>query len=198
MKKHFFSLLCLSFLSTAYGTGADASQNPPETVPAVEIPRYLGKWHEVMRMPNSFQDNVKDEFGVCKNTIAEYADRGNGKLSVQNTCYRYNSRNEELVDIAKAKGRVVDGSSGAKLKVNFTGIFLLNLFGIGDGDYWILGLGPTNEEDLYSWAFVGAPKRNFGWILSRTPTIAPIEMKKIEKLVVEKGYSLESLKAFTQ
>ncbi len=196
MRSYIYVFIFLSLLNDARATGADIPRDPPETVSSVEIPRYLGKWYEIKRMPNSFQDNSKDGYGVCKNTIAEYAERGQEKLSVQNTCYRYNSQNEELIDIAKAKGRVVEGSNNAKLKVNFTGIFLLNLFGIGDGDYWILGLGPVNKEGLYSWAFVGAPKRNFGWILSRTQTLAAGEEKKIEKIIIEKGYSPDSFKSF--
>jgi len=190
----------LSFLSqsTAYGFGSNSTQATLDTVATVELPRYLGKWHEIKRISNRFQDDTKDGYGACKNTIAEYAERSPGKLSVQNTCTRYNAQNKELIDIAKANGRVVEGSNGAKLKVNFTGIFLLNLFGIGDGDYWILGLGPNNNEGLYSWAVVGAPTRKFAWILSRTKMLPVIEEEKIRKVLVEKGYDPESLKSFTQ
>ncbi|MFL5815903.1 MAG: lipocalin family protein [Bdellovibrionia bacterium] len=36
-----------------------------ETVPSVDLSRYLGKWYEIARFPNSFQ---KD----CTDATAEY------------------------------------------------------------------------------------------------------------------------------
>jgi apolipoprotein D and lipocalin family protein len=35
------------------------------------------------------------------------------------------------------------------------------------GDYWVLGLSPD-----YEWALVGDPRRNYLWVLSRTPVMA--------------------------
>lgn len=185
------------FHSVAFASGASAESNPPQTVPYVEISHYMGKWYELSRMPNSFQDNKQGEYGECRNTIAEYAVRAPSKLSVTNTCYRYNSKKEFEIDVAKAKASVVEDSGNSKLKVNFTGILILELLGIGNGNYWILGLGPLNKDNQYSWAFVGAPKRNFGWVLSRTKSLDNSEKTEINKLIVEKGYSLDSFKAFT-
>lgn len=183
-------------LCVSWATGGSAAKDPPARVESVTLSQYLGKWYELSRIPNSFQDNKKGDFGECFNTVAEYSERPNGKLNVINTGIRYNAKNEEMSDVAKAKAEVVKGSNNAKLKVNFTGIDFLDWIGIGDGDYWILGLGPVNSEGLYSWAFVGAPKRNFGWILSRTRTLPQSEIKKIQDLIKEKGYSTESFKSF--
>lgn len=177
-------------------SGASAVKDPPATVAFVEIPRYLGSWYELSRMPNSFQDNSRGGYGVCYNTIATYTARSSTKINVENKCDRFNEAGEKEVEVAKARGSIVEDSGNAKLKVNFTGLLILDVLGIGDGDYWILGLGPINREGYYSWAFVGTPKRDFGWVLSRTRELPSVEARKIKNLIVEKGYSLSSFKSF--
>jgi apolipoprotein D and lipocalin family protein len=90
--------------------------------------------------------------------------------------------------VALGVARVIDDSRGARLKVNFTGIAFLRWLGIGDGDYWILGLGPINEEGLYSWALVGSPKLDYGWVLARRPSISEVEFDEILRLGEHQGY----------
>lgn len=174
-----------------FATGSSVT-NAPQPVANVELNRYFGSWYELVSIPNSFQDNLENGYGRCYNTIAEYAPLKREKLSVKNICYRYNEQGEGSVDVAEAIGRSVKGSGNAKLKVNFTGIALLRWAHIGDGDYWIFGLGPVNESGLYSWAFVGSPDRKFGWILSRTKTLSSGERAKINNLILEKGYLREN------
>ena len=188
-----FAIFTFLLSSAIYATGAGVN-NPPTTVSNVELNRYFGSWYEIVRIPNSFQDNTtKDRFGRCYDTIAEYAPIRKNKLSVKNTCIRYNETEDAtMIDVAEAIGKSVENSGNAKLKVNFTGFALLRWTGFGDANYWILGLGPTNNEGLYSWAFVGSPDRKFGWILSRTKKINNSQMKIIKNLIIEKGYSLGS------
>jgi apolipoprotein D and lipocalin family protein len=61
---------------------------------------------------------------------------------------------------AKGKAWVVDHKSNAKLKVRFFWPF--------SGDYWIIDLGADCQ-----YAVVGHPKRNYLWILSRSPRMDP-------------------------
>lgn len=195
--KSIFKVLTLYLLSLSlsWATGAKPT-NPPETVESVDLNKYVGKWYEILRIPNNFQDKKKHGYKECFNTTAEYSKKDKDKINILNTCYRYNDQNEEYVDIAKAKGKVVEGSNNAKLKVNFTGLSFLEWLGIGDGDYWILGLGPVNESNLYSWAFVGSPKRDFGWILNRTRHLAPDQEEPLKILMKEKGYDPANFKSF--
>jgi apolipoprotein D and lipocalin family protein len=195
--KAFLKILTLYFLTLnhTWATGPKPT-TPPETVASVDLNKYVGKWFEIQRIPNNFQDKKKRDYNECFNTTAEYSKAGTNKINVLNTCYRYNDQNQEYVDIAKAKGKVVEGSNNSKLKVNFTGLSLLEWLGIGDGDYWILGLGPVNEDNLYSWAFVGSPKRDYGWILSRSKQLDPEQEDIVKITIKEKGYDLEKFKSF--
>ena len=78
-----------------------------EVVPHVELKRYLGKWYEIAHLPARFQEG-------CTNTTATYTLNENGSISVLNEC----RRNGKLKQ-AKGKAKVVDKTSGAKLKVTF-------------------------------------------------------------------------------
>ncbi len=160
----------------------------PNTVDKVDLERYLGKWFEIAHVPNKFQDNTSNKLGPCKDTVAEYSQDKNHIL-VTNTCRRLSSDGSEKIEVAHAIARVVEGSGNAKLKVNFTGIALLRWLGIGDGDYWVLALGPVSKRDgLYSWALVGGHDTKYGWILARDAQLGKPEMEHILGLAEKLGY----------
>ncbi len=123
---------------------------PLTTVEYVDTERYLGRWYEIARFPNRFEEG-------CEGVTADYAMRDDGLISVTNTCHKGSPDGE--ADVAKGRARVVDEQTNAKLKVSFFGPFW--------GDYWVIGLA----ED-YSLALVGEPEGRYLWILSRTPTIS--------------------------
>ena len=73
---------------------------PIPTVDHVDLESYVGLWHEILRVENSFQDNEPAPGeGPCYNTTAEYSSLPKGKIGVKNTCGR-KSGNE--ISIAKA------------------------------------------------------------------------------------------------
>lgn len=172
--------------------GGSESKKPITTVDHVDLDSYVGLWYEIQRIENEFQDNEPSPGdGPCFNTTAEYSFLPKGKIGVQNTCYRQSG-----AEVAKAKAKVVRGSNNAKLKVNFTGIPLLEWLGIGNGDYWILALGGKNAENLYSWVLVGSPDLKYGWILSRTPDLADKEIKNALSVALLVGYETQLFKSF--
>lgn len=115
----------------------------PKYVPAFEINKYLGLWHEIYSIPNNFQKN-------CFNVTAEYEIKNNGNIKVTNTC-RDSSETTKKTVVGEA---VIQDLSKRYLKVYFFRPFGLNLFG---GDYYILGL-----EENYQWAIVGTLDYKYG------------------------------------
>jgi apolipoprotein D and lipocalin family protein len=118
---------------------------PLQTVSHVDLAQYAGQWFEIARYPNRFQEG-------CVGSRATYTLREDGRISVINECY-----DETSGKLRRAEGiaRVVDKSSGARLKVSFFRPFY--------GDYWIIDLGQD-----YEYAVIGHPERTFLWILGRT------------------------------
>ncbi len=131
---------------------ARAGKLPPlETVPRVELSRYMGTWYDIASFPQRFQKG-------CTGTTATYTLRDDGTVTVVNRCARGSL--DGKVTVAKARAKVVDRETNARLKVSFFWPFW--------GDYWVIDLGKD-----YEYAVVGHPSRKYLWILSRTPTMAP-------------------------
>lgn len=186
--------LIVGFLLMAFSgfSMASKTQKTIPTLDSVELTAYLGLWYEVSRIENDFQDNEpKPGSGPCFNTTAEYTILPNEKIEVKNTCYRTTGK-----EVAKAKAKVVPGSNNAKLKVNFTGVPFFEWLGLGDADYWILGLGEKNSEGLYSWALVGSPSLKFGWILSRTTDLSAKDVESALQIAESLGYDRQLFKFF--
>ena len=160
--------------------GACATQPAPglpATVQAVDLGRYLGTWYEIARLPNSFQDGAGR---VCEGTTATYTARPDGQVGVANRCL-----GPEGERIATATAYAVEGANNARLRVSFFWPFY--------GDYWVIGLDPE-----YRWAVVGAPGRNFLWILSRTPAMAPAELAAATEIARAQGFNVAGLRPTRQ
>jgi apolipoprotein D and lipocalin family protein len=139
---------CGIMLGAGTAAGGDAA-GELQTVPSVDLSRYLGTWYEIARYPNRFQRN-------CYRSTATYSLLDDGDIRVVNACRRDRPDGEEK----RVEGRawVVDKTSNAKLRVRFFWPFW--------GSYWIIDLGRD-----YEYAVVGHPGRGYLWILSRTPTM---------------------------
>lgn len=147
------------------------------TVEYVEVEKYMGKWYEIARFDHSFQED-------CVAVTADYKLLNNGNVEVINRC-RLNYIDGKK---KKAKGiaRIHDRETNAKLKVQF---FLSNIpLPFLAGDYWILALG----ED-YEYAMVGEPKREYLWILSRTPQMEEGLFLDLVSRAEELGFEVDNL-----
>ena len=122
---------------------------PLKTVDFVDLSRYVGKWYEIARYPNKFQEG-------CVGSKATYILSDDGKIKVINECY--NKSFSGKIRSAVGKAWVVDQETNSKLKVSFFWPF--------SGDYWIIDLGKN-----YEYAVIGHPDRKYLWILSRTPSM---------------------------
>ncbi|MFZ0427346.1 MAG: lipocalin family protein [Acidobacteriota bacterium] len=153
-------------------TAAAADQDAPRTVAQVDLDRYLGRWYEIARYPNRFQD-------FCAGDVtATYEREGPDRLKVINRCRTA----EGDLKTAEGAGKVVKGSGGARLKVRFAPRFLSFLPFVW-ADYWILGL-----DSAYQWAIVGTPDRKYLWILSRKPSLEPAVYEALLEQVRGQGF----------
>lgn len=178
-------LLFLSSLLAFSGCTTGSERQPLQTVDSVQLTHYLGTWKEIYRIPNRFQDGEDP----CKDTAAIYRMRKDGKIVVRNRCQRQ-SGPEEVLGLAE----VVEDTGNSRLRVNFTGIWLLRALGIGDGNYYILALGPV-QDNQYQWALVGEPQRKYGWILARQ-SLSDATLEKIFQKAVESGYERKQFRSF--
>lgn len=149
---------------------ASSSRPQLQTASKVDIPRYMGGWHEISRLEHRFQKN-------CIGSFAEYRLRPDGEVDVLNSCI-----DEKSGKRREAKGRAwsVDPVDNAKLKVSFFWPFR--------GDYWIIELG-----EKYDYSVVGSPDRKYLWILGREPAIDENLYGEIVERLRSQGFPVDNL-----
>jgi apolipoprotein D and lipocalin family protein len=157
-------------LLAACSTSNEANLAPLPVVASVDVAKYLGTWHQVAWIPNSFQGDCATE------TKATYTLDGKD-LRVQNQCKDAAGKTTEAIGIAK----IVEGSNNAKLRVSFFRPFY--------GNYWVLALDPD-----YKWVLVGEPKRTFGWVLARDNKLDTATLNQILDRAVALGYDRAAFK----
>jgi apolipoprotein D and lipocalin family protein len=148
------------------------------TVSHVDLERYQGKWYEVARLPNRFQND-------CARSTAEYELRDDGKVSVLNTCYKEDGE----VRTIRGSAKPVD-ESNARLVVRFDGFFFTLFSWLIKANYWIVELDPD-----YRYAVVGTPDRNYLWILSREPEMEEPLYRTLMNRIGAHGFDVERIVA---
>ena len=156
-------------LALLFALAAPLLAEDPPVVAKVDLPRYMGTWHEIAKFPNRFQKG-------CTCTTATYALRPDGKVSVLNRCGTADGKGKQSLGWAK----VADAATGAKLKVTFFWPFF--------GDYWILDLDPDYRRVL-----VGTPNRKYLWILAREPRLAEADYQALVAKAASLGYPVDRL-----
>jgi apolipoprotein D and lipocalin family protein len=156
---------------------ARASDQPLRVVESVDLKRYAGRWYEIARLPNKSQNQCAGD------VVARYALRDDGRVDVLNQCRESDGKVREARGIARKAG----GTSNARLEVRFAPAFFSFLPMVW-GDYWIIGLGPD-----YTWAVVGAPSREYMWILSRSPMMSASSYEKALEIAKGNGFDVNRL-----
>lgn len=157
MKKSLLVLLSITFALLHVQVQAQTSEVPVKTIAALDVPRYLGAWYEIAKFPNWFQRKC------VSNTKAVYSIKPDGNLRVLNSCKPAEG------DTAEAEGtaRQIGAKDSPKLEVRFAPAWLSFLPMVW-GNYWVIDL-----DSQYQLAAVSDPRREYLWILSRTPQIDP-------------------------
>ncbi|NDD92024.1 hypothetical protein EBZ37_08070 [bacterium] len=170
------ALMMASSGSVAHALGPKHPQPELKTVSFVDLNRYLGRWYEISSFPQKFAKG-------CTGTRATYSMNKDGSVAVLNEC-NLNSLDGKLKQ-AKGKAVVVDRETNSKLKVTFFWPF--------SGDYWIVDLGAN-----YEYAVVGAPNRDYLWILSRTTSLNETTYNEILARLTAQGFDVSRLEKMVQ
>ena len=146
-----------------------------QTVPSVDLKRYMGRWYAIASLPAWFQKG-------CYCVTAEYSMQKD-YVAVTNSCRKGST--EGPLKVSTAKAFVVPDTGNSQLKVQFFWPF--------KGDYWIIAL----DQD-YRYAMVGHPCREYLWILSRTPVMEEATYAALVEMARAKGYDVEKLQRIPQ
>lgn len=132
-----------------------AQESSVKTIASLDVPRYMGTWYEIAKFPNWFQKKCVSD------TQAVYSVRPDGDLKVLNSCRTADGGLSQ----AEGTARQVGASDSPKLEVRFAPVWL-SLLPMVWGDYWVIDL-----DSQYQVAAVSDPRREYLWVLSRTPQL---------------------------
>ncbi|AYH46108.1 lipocalin family protein [Azoarcus sp. DN11] len=175
--------VALALLGTlAAPARAEAPPPPLATIAALDVPRYMGTWYEIAKYPNRFQRHC---VGF---THAEYRLQDDGRVRVANRCRNAEGRVVEAIGAARQLG----AADSPRLEVRFAPAWLSFLPAVW-GDYWVIDL-----DAGYRLAAVSEPRREYLWILSRTPTVAPQALEALRTRLAAQGFDLSRLEMTRQ
>jgi apolipoprotein D and lipocalin family protein len=161
---------------TALLSGCQASLPPLETVDYVDLDRFMGDWYVIANIPtflekdahNAVETYRLDEDGTIATTFT-FRDGGfDGKMK------QYHPR-----------GFVREDTGNAVWGMQF--VWPLK------GDYRIIYL-----TDDYATTVIGRNKRDYVWLMARTPSISETRYRQAVKVIEEAGYDLSGLQRVPQ
>ena len=167
---------------TAQTTATPAPPPPVNTIATLDVPRYMGTWYEIAKFPNRFQAKC------VANTRARYLAQTNGSVQVLNSCITADGSTIDALGLAKQVG----ATTSPKLQVRFAPVWLSWLPMVW-GDYWVIDL----DAD-YQLAAVSDSKREYLWVLSRTPQVNDKAYGALMERLKSQHFEVEKLERTTQ
>jgi apolipoprotein D and lipocalin family protein len=161
---------------------AQQSDQTVKTISALDVPRYLGTWYEIAKFPNWFQKKC------VSNTKAVYTARPDGNLRVLNSCKTAGGETSEAEGLA----RQIGAKYSPRLEVRFAPEWL-SFLPLVWGDYWVIDLDPQ-----YQVAAVSDPRREYLWVLSRSPQIDPKVYADLLQRLKQQQFDIQKLELTTQ
>jgi len=161
---------------------APATGSALATVASLDVPRYMGRWYEIARYPTWFQKKC------VAASRAEYSLLGDGRVQVINRCRLAGGETTEAMGMA----RQIGPATSPRLQVRFAPSWL-SFLPLVWGDYWVIDL----EQD-YQLVAVSEPRRQYLWILSRTPQVDPVRYQRLLSRLRQQGLDPDRLETTPQ
>lgn len=157
-------------------SGCKDAAAPLATVAYVDIERFMGDWYVIANIPTFLE---KDAY----NPVESYALNEDGSIATTFVFRKggFDGPRKEY----NPKGFVRDTGSNAVWGMQF--IWPVK------GDYRIVYLA----ED-YSVTIIGRNKRDFVWLMARTPQIDDAEYERLRELIANMGYDVSKLQKAPQ
>jgi apolipoprotein D and lipocalin family protein len=147
-----------------------------KTVDHVELERFMGAWYVIANIPTFLE---KDAY----NAIETYSLNDDGTIAT-NFKFRKGGPDGDKKEY-NPKAFVVDKSSNALWGMRFVWPI--------KADYRIAYL-----DEGYNMTIIGRQKRDYVWIMARTPTISDHDYYRLESMVESLGYDLSKLQRVPQ
>lgn len=171
---------CLSITSCVLALLAGCQSMPAapplKLAELVDLQRYMGDWYVIASIPTWLERNAF-------HAVESYRLNDDGTVATTFT-WRDRAADAPLQRITP-RGTVVDRRSNAVWTMRFIWPF--------EADYRIVHIDPGYREVV-----VGREKRDYVWIMSRTPTMPQADYERLVALVAAQGYDMAKLRRVPQ
>lgn len=172
-----FSLKRLGFATALFGVvpmfgcSHDAATKPIRTAEFVDIDRFMGDWYVVASIPTPLERNIY-------NAVESYKRVSEDRIDTTFTFNRgdIDGRPSTLTPTAY----IGEDASNAVWGMQF--IWPIR------AEYRVVYV-----DDKYEHTIIGRSRRDYVWIMARTPNVAPTEYERLRAIVAEQGYDTSKL-----
>jgi apolipoprotein D and lipocalin family protein len=161
---------------------SDPARLPLTSVASLDVARYAGGWYEIAKYPNWFQR------ACVSDTKAEYRPGAGGQVVVVNRCRSKSGSTEEAIGTARPSS----SGKSSELQVTFVPDWLKFLPFLW-ADYWVIDI-----DAGYQLVAVSEPRRQYLWILSRTPHVDDKVLVALLGRLKDKGFDVDKLELTPQ
>lgn len=153
--------------------GACAGKGPTiAPVPAVDVPRFMGDWYVIAHVPVRSDRNAFD-------AVETYALRSDGRIQ---TTYRFHDgAHDGPVKTMHPVGTVREYGNGA--------IWGMQFFWPIKAEYVIVHLDADYQHTI-----VGRSKRDYVWLMARSPQMSEADYQRYMRLIADFGYDLAEVR----
>ncbi len=170
-----FGRIC-STLLVVMSLAACASPSSIHTVDYVDLERFMGDWYVIANIPTFVEKGAH-------NAVESYSMNADGTINTRFT-FRQDGFDGELKEY-NPQGFVRRQSGNAVWGMQFIWPF--------KAEYRVVHL-----KDDYSQTIIGRSKRDYVWIMARTPTIEESELQVMKSFLEEQGYDTSQIRKVPQ
>ena len=161
---------------TLVGTVGCSQVTPIKTVDFVDLQRFMGEWYVIAAIPTPLERNVY-------NPIESYELNDKGEIETTFTYYKGGFDGPKKT--MRPKGFVRNTETNADWGMQF--IWPIK------AEYRIIYL-----DDDYTRTVVGRSKRDYLWIMARTPEISDADYQALVQLADDVGYDIDEIQKMPQ
>jgi apolipoprotein D and lipocalin family protein len=168
-------IFLIMLTSSALFAGCAANIPPIEPVESVDLERFMGDWYVIANIPTAIE---KEAY----NAVESYEHKGGGEVA---TTFTFRKGGFEGPKKTYTPTGFVKSESNAVWAMQF--IWPIK------ADYRIIYL-----NDDYSQTVIGRNKRDYVWIMARTPAIPEADYELLVEFVDSVGYDIAGLQRVPQ
>jgi apolipoprotein D and lipocalin family protein len=148
-----------------------ARTSPLPLAQGVDLERFMGSWYVIAATPTLLDGSATD-------AVEHYRRAGDGTIA---TTYTFRDRDASEIERHSFRGFVREGTGNA--------VWEMELAPFIRADYRITWLAPD-----YSRVVIGREKRDYAWIMARTPHMPEQETRELYAFLQANGYDTAKLR----